>query len=167
MSSQAIRWVTVRPTPVPRPLGKSSHGEITARMSCWDRPRLDCVYMDSSPAHAGCVDVDKVQRSIDQALTFRSSPLRRAELEELGAVLSRHRDALLPGAQEHVDNMWRGSLEWYRSRSTLDRVASSGGYLLGSAVLGDITHVMQLARDCRWLLELHLAAERAAGHDGA
>ncbi|MEU5186826.1 DUF6415 family natural product biosynthesis protein [Streptomyces klenkii] len=123
--------------------------------------------MDSSPAHAGCVDVDKVHRSIDQALTFRSSPLRRQQLEELGAALRQHKDALLPRAQEHVDNMWRGSLEWYQSRSTLDRVVSSGGYLLGSAALGDITHVMQLARDCRWLLELHARAERAAGHDYA
>ncbi|WP_221505353.1 DUF6415 family natural product biosynthesis protein [Streptomyces eurocidicus] len=76
--------------------------------------------------------------------------------------MRRHRDALLPGARGHVDDMWRGSLEWYRSRSTLDRVESSGDHPLGSAVLGDLTHVMQLARDCRWLLELHSTAERAA-----
>ncbi|MFE5868306.1 DUF6415 family natural product biosynthesis protein [Streptomyces roseifaciens] len=123
--------------------------------------------MDSSPARTGCVDADAVQRSIDQALTIRSSPLQRDDLARLGAALRRHKKVLLPKVHEHVDNMWRGSLEWYQSRSTLDRVASFSDYHLGSAALGDITHVMQLARDCQWLLELHLKAESPAGHGGA
>lgn len=106
------------------------------------------------------VDTAAIQRTLDRALAIRSSPLKPDELADLEALLLSHIAALLPAARARIGRLWVGSLEWDRERAVLDCIAAQAQRGLGHGALADISHVTQLARDCRRLLGSQRPAER-------
>ncbi|MEW2578315.1 DUF6415 family natural product biosynthesis protein [Streptomyces syringium] len=105
-------------------------------------------------------DTAAIQRTLDRALTIRSSPLKPDELADLEELLLGHIAALLPAARARIGRLWAGSLEGDRDRAVLDRIATQAQRGLGHGPLADISHVTQLARDCRRLLERQRPTER-------
>ncbi|GGR32690.1 DUF6415 family natural product biosynthesis protein [Streptomyces netropsis] len=106
------------------------------------------------------VDTAAIQRTLDRALAIRSSPLELDELAKLETLLLGHIADLLPVARARIGRLWVGSLEWDRERAVLDRIAAQAQRGLGHGALADISHVTQLARDCRRLLGRQHSAER-------
>ncbi|MFV8127562.1 DUF6415 family natural product biosynthesis protein [Streptomyces syringium] len=120
--------------------------------------------MNSRRIHTSGEHQEAVGHSIGRALTLRSSPLNYEQLAELEQLLLDHIGNLLPEATARIGRLWRGSLEWDRARTVLDRIARQAQQDLGHGLLTDLSHVTQLARDCQWLLEWAQARDRPREH---
>lgn len=105
------------------------------------------------------VDVDTIRHTITRALA--EGPLRRCEdYVELEALLRGHIHLLLPDADASADQLWRGSVEWYRLRCRLDGIRRTVDRGLGPGLQSARDQVVQMARDCRWLLDRHVRTIR-------
>lgn len=101
----------------------------------------------TAPARAGTI-----QAVIDQAHSLGRGIGARADLADLAGRLRTHITALLPAAQAHADQLWRGGTAWYTLVSRLDSIRHDAAEGLAAAPLAAHVQVRQLSLDCEWLL---------------
>ncbi|MFD5781125.1 DUF6415 family natural product biosynthesis protein [Streptomyces sp. NPDC126933] len=93
-----------------------------------------------------------IQAVIDQAHSLGRGIGARADLADLAGRLRTHITALLPAAQAHADQLWRGGTAWYTLVSRLDSIRQDTAEGLAVAPLAAHVQVRQLSLDCEWLL---------------
>lgn len=103
-----------------------------------------------APADALPVDVDTIRATVARALAPGPAP-EHEDLVELEGLLRGHVQLLLPIAEKAIDQLWRGSVDWYSKRSWLDIARDRAKKDLGHGPAAH-THVRLLAHDCRALL---------------
>ncbi|MGW6744193.1 DUF6415 family natural product biosynthesis protein [Streptomyces sp. NPDC055025] len=74
------------------------------------------------------------------------------ELAGLATDLRAYATEMLPAAQAQVDQMWRGSREWYVLGSRLHNISTDAEQPLAGGTLAAHVQVRLLALDCEWLL---------------
>lgn len=106
---------------------------------------------ESTPSGGAPVDVATIRDTVTRAL--EQGPLPRYEdLEMLEQLLRGHINLLLPDAEKAVDQLDRGSVEWYGQRTMLDVARHRLDEGLGEGMVSARVHVSQLAHSCRALL---------------
>ncbi|GAA2456839.1 DUF6415 family natural product biosynthesis protein [Streptomyces macrosporus] len=110
---------------------------------------------DTTPAQGPSgdpIDADTISRTIRDALT--EDPTRtHDDLIGLGVSLRGHMQLLFPIAEQAVDKLWHGSVQWYDARTRLDYIRRHMDEALGVTADSVRPMVARLARGCAWLLE--------------
>lgn len=103
------------------------------------------------PVGPAPVDVTTIRATVDRALEQGPLPAREV-LVELEQLLRGHIQLMLPIAEAAVEQLDRGSVEWYEQRTWLDVARDRAGWGLGIGLTTAHTHVRLLAHDTRALL---------------
>ncbi|MFD5114621.1 DUF6415 family natural product biosynthesis protein [Streptomyces sp. NPDC058391] len=119
----------------------------TKRQPAGPAPRAPEPAATAAPTRA-----DTIQAVIDQAHSLGRGTGARADLADLAGRLRTHITALLPAAQAHADQLWRGGTAWYTLVSRLDSIRQDTAEGLAVAPLAAHVQVRQLSLDCEWLL---------------
>ncbi|MEV0034667.1 DUF6415 family natural product biosynthesis protein [Streptomyces sp. NPDC050804] len=93
-----------------------------------------------------------VQAAIDRARAVGYRAGTQEELDRLTTDLRAYATEMLPVAQAQVDQMWRGSREWYVLSSRLHSISTDAEQPLAGGTLAAHVQVRLLALDCEWLL---------------
>ncbi|MGP3951187.1 DUF6415 family natural product biosynthesis protein [Streptomyces sp. 7N604] len=99
-----------------------------------------------------CIDVDSIALTIDQALTRRRVLPPYQELVDLERLLRGHLQLLMPIVQKDTDALDRGTPEWYQQQTCLDHTRQALAQGLGEGLQSAASHVEDLGRMCRILL---------------
>ena len=98
------------------------------------------------------VDTETIQARIQRAATVTAVLPQYQDLVVLEQLLRGHLNLLLPIAQEHTDRLDRGSAQWHRQQTTIDRARRTLAEGMGEGLMSAAAHVQELSRSCRFLL---------------
>ncbi|MGW6743800.1 DUF6415 family natural product biosynthesis protein [Streptomyces sp. NPDC055025] len=93
-----------------------------------------------------------VQTAIDKARLVGYGAGTHEELDRLATDLRGHVAQILPVARAQVDQLWRGSREWYVLATRLNSISTDAEQPLATGKLAAHVQVRLLALDCEWLL---------------
>ncbi|MTE20258.1 hypothetical protein F0L17_14295 [Streptomyces sp. TRM43335] len=116
--------------------------------------------MEESPPY--CREAREDLAAIHLAVTRAAEggvPLRGDELQALIVLLRGHVELLLPAVSAGVGRLWRGGIEWYNADMRLAAVRRRLENGPGSGLSSAQQHVVQLARDVAWMLEVTAVPE--------